>query len=108
MYKTDPLVIRSRANGQSLFAAGLSIPPFKPIHRAPHLFGSPKLNAVLNRLGQILFAANVSLGCENGGVSKQKLDLFKLPSRRVTPSCATAAEIVRRKLFNSSSLGAFL
>jgi hypothetical protein len=60
-----------------------------------NLFRAPKLNAVINRLSQILFAANISFGCENGSVSEQKLDLFKLPSGSVAPSRTTAAKVVR-------------
>ena len=51
---------------------------------------------VVDRTLNPLFAAEVSFGCLNGNVAKEKLDLLQFASGRVTEPSASPAEVVGR------------
>lgn len=73
-----------------------------------HLLCWAELDSVVHGLSQILLTSDVSFGRQNRSVSEQELNLFQFTSGRVAPARAAATKIVRRKSFDSGSLGALL
>ena len=55
-------------------------------------------NSVVDRPGDALFATQVSLGCLDGNVSEEELNLLQLSPSRVTQLRARATEVVRGNL----------
>ena len=66
-----------------------------------------ELDSVIHSLPQLLFAADITFGRQHRGVAEQKLDLLQLAARFMTHPSATPPQIMRRKLLNPRSPGAF-
>ena len=65
--------------------------------------GFRQINAVVHGIPKFLFAAQVALGGLHGDVPEQKLNLLQFPAGEVTQPRATATEVVRSELRNSSA-----
>ena len=63
---------------------------------------------VVDGISKALLAAKIPLGCLDGDVAQQKLDLVQFPSGIAAQSSASPTEVMRGKIFNGCSFGAVL
>ena len=64
--------------------------------------------SVIHSVTEFLFAAQVAFRRLNGDVPQEKLDLFQFATCKMAQTCASAAQIMGRQIWNSSTLSSSL